>query len=230
MQHVVNACKSTGTKLIFLDNIYMISDASIPHIKEDSPMEPSSKKGKIRADVDRIVLDGIGTGKLQAIIARSADFYGNMPPLKSLLLDMVISRMAKGKSPQWMYTVDKKHSFTYIPDIAEALYLMSTRPDSFNRIWNLPTAKSMTLSELIDTTNRHLGTNMKPLVMNEFMMTLLRLFIPALQEMKELKYQMVQDYWLDSSAFESFFDFQPTSYDVGIGQVIRNISLANPAR
>lgn len=230
MQHVVNACMSTGTKLIFVDNIYMVSDASIAHIKEDSPMEPSSKKGKIRADVDRIILDGISTGKLQAIIARAADFYGNISPFKSLLLDMVISRMAKGKSPQWMYTVDKKHSFTYMPDIAEALYLMSIRSDSFNRIWNLPTAKAITLSELIDITNRHLSASMKPLVMNEFMMTLLRLFIPALGEMKELKYQMVQDYWLDSSAFESFFNFQPTSYHEGIGQVLKNISLADPAR
>jgi hypothetical protein len=49
-------------------------------------------------------------------------------------------------------------------------------------------------------------------------------------EMKELKYQMVQDYWLDSSAFESFFGFQPTSYDEGIGQVLQNISAPDPAR
>lgn len=230
MQQVVNACMQSGTKLIFIDNIYMVSDASIPHIKEESPMEPSSKKGKIRADVDRILLNGINTGKLQAIIARSADFYGHMPPFKSLLLDMVITRMAKGKSPQWFYTVDRKHSFTYTPDMAEALYLMSTRPDSFNRIWNLPTAKAMKMSELIDITNRHLGTDMKPMVMSELLMKLVRLFVPPLMEMKELKYQMVQDYWLDSSAFESFFGFQPTSYDKGIGQVLQNISTPDPAR
>jgi nucleoside-diphosphate-sugar epimerase len=223
MQSVVNACMATGTKLIFVDNIYMLSDASISHIKEDSPMQPSSKKGKIRADLDRIILNGISSGKLQAIIARSADFYGHMPPFKSLLLDLVITRMAKGKSPQWFYTVDKKHSFTYIPDIAESLYLMTTRPDSFNRVWNLPTAKPMKLIELIDITNRYLGTDRKPMVMNEWMMKLVRLFVPALKEMQELKYQMVQDYWLDSTAFETFFDVEPTSYDKGIGEILKKI-------
>jgi hypothetical protein len=71
---------------------------------------------------------------------------------------------------------------------------------------------------------------MKPMVMSELLMKLVRLFVPPLMEMKELKYQMVQDYWLDSSAFESFFNFQPTSYDEGIGQVLQNISAPDPAR
>jgi nucleoside-diphosphate-sugar epimerase len=223
IQNVVDACSASGTRLIFVDNIYMLSDNSMPHIQEDSPMNPSSKKGKIRADVDRILLKGIESGKLQAIIARAADFYGYMSPNKSLLLDMVISRMAKGKSPQWMYTVDQKHAFTYIPDITQALYLMSTRSDAFNRIWNLPTAKPVTVRELIDITNRHLGKDLKPQIMSEFFMSLLRLFIPPLKEMKELKYQMVQDYWLDSTAFENFFNYKPTSYDEGIGHTLREI-------
>jgi nucleoside-diphosphate-sugar epimerase len=223
MQNVVDACSATGTKLIFVDNIYMLADTSIPHMKEDSPMNPSSKKGRIRADVDGIILNAVGSGKLDAIIARSADFYGYMSPNKSLLLDLVISRMAKGKSPQWMYTVDRKHSFTFIPDIAQALYLMGSRTDAFNRIWNLPTAKPFSIRDLIDITNRHLGTDMKPRIMSEFLMSILRLLIPPLKEMKELKFQMIQDYWLDSTAFENFFNFKPTSYDDGIGQVLEQL-------
>jgi nucleoside-diphosphate-sugar epimerase len=224
MQNVVDACSAMGTKLIFMDNIYMLGDNSIPHMKEDSPLNPSSKKGKIRADVDRIVLKGIESGKLQAIIARSADFYGYMAANKSILLDLVIKRMAKGSSPQWMYTVDQKHSFTYIPDIAQALYLMASRSDAFNRIWNLPTAKPVTVRELIDITNRHLGKDMKPQILSEFFISILGLFIPALKEMKELKYQMVQDYWLDSTAFENFFNYKPTSYDEGIGQILKELA------
>lgn len=223
MQNVVDTCSALGTKLIFVDNIYMLSDTAIPHMKEDSPLNPSSKKGKIRADVDRIILNAIESGRLNAIIARSADFYGYMSPNKSLLLDLVITKMAKDSSPQWMYTIDQKHSFSYIPDIAQALFLMSSRSDAFNRIWNLPTAEPLTIRELIDITNRHLGTDLKPQILSEILMSILRLFIPPLKEMKELKYQMIQDYWLDSSAFENFFDYKPTSYDEGIGHILREI-------
>ncbi len=227
MQNVVNACIQTGTKLVFIDNIYMISDDSIPHITETSPMIPSSKKGKIRADVDNILLRAVNEGKLQGIIARSADFYGMMPARKSLLLDLVISRMVNGKNPQWFYTIEKKHSFTYMPDIAKALYLLGTNKEANNQVWNLPTAPALTLAEIIALLNNILSTSKKPQVMGEFMMTFLRLAVPAINEMKELKYQMLQEYWLDSSRFENFFNVKPTSMEQGMREVVARLRVKN---
>ena len=227
MKNVVDACIQTRTKLVFIDNIYMISDESIPHITETSPMEPSSKKGKIRADVDHILLNAVNEGKLDGIIARSADFYGVMPPKKSLLLDLVIAKMVAGSSPQWFYTVDKKHSFTYMPDIAKALYLLATDASAGNQVWNLPTAPAMTLAEIIALTNKILGSNKKPQVMGEFMMTLLRLAIPAVNEMKELKNQVIMDYWLDSSKFENHFNVKPASMEQGISDVVGKLRVGS---
>jgi nucleoside-diphosphate-sugar epimerase len=220
MHNVVNACIQTGTKLIFLDNIYMVSDNSIPHITEDASMNASSKKGKIRAEVDQILLNAVAEGKLQGIVARAADFYGFMSPNKSLPLDLILRRMANGKAPQWFYSVNYKHSFTYVPDIANAMYLMATTPQSFNQIWNLPSAPPITVKAFIDITNAQLGTHFKPAVLNEFIMTFIRLMVPPINEMKELKYQMVQDYWLDSSKFENFFNVKPTSYEQGIKETL----------
>jgi nucleoside-diphosphate-sugar epimerase len=223
MQHVVNACILSGTKLVFLDNIYMLSDDSMPHMTESSPMTPSSKKGKIRANVDRIMLEAMASGKLHGCIARSADFYGYTSANKSLLLDMVIRKMVHGKMPQWFYTIDKKHSFSYIPDIGEALHLLGTSDKPWNQVWNVPTAPAMTLTEIITLTNHLLHKHLKPQVMNEFMTSLLRLFIPPLAEMKELKYQMTQDYVLDSSKFEQAFSFTPTTMEEGLETVIDHI-------
>jgi nucleoside-diphosphate-sugar epimerase len=149
INNLVNACSQTRTKLIFVDNIYMLSDDSIPHMTEQSPLRASSKKGKVRVDVDNILLDAMNEGRLQGIIARAADFYGMMPANKSLLLDLVIKKMVAGKSPQWFYTIDKKHSFTYTPDIARALFLLATDQEAVNQVWNLPTAPALTLREII---------------------------------------------------------------------------------
>lgn len=223
MQHVVNACATSGTRLIFLDNIYMLSDASMPHMTELSPLDPSSRKGRVRADVDRIVLEGIGQGKLKACIARSADFYGYTTPNKSALLDLVIRRMIHGKSPQWLYTIDKKHSFSYIPDIAAALYLLAGSEKSWGEVWNVPTAPAMTVSGIIDLLNHLLHKKLKPQVMGNVMTSILSVFIPALAEMKELKYQMVQDYVLDSSKFEQAFAFRPTPMEEGLETTIDHV-------
>lgn len=223
MQHVVNACSKTGTRLIFLDNIYMLSDASMPHMTETSPMEPSSRKGKVRAAVDQVVLDGIKEGKLKACIVRSADFYGYTTPKKSVLLDLVIRKMVHGKSPQWLYTIDKKHSFSYMPDIAAALFLLSGSDKSWGQVWNVPTAPAMTLSGIIDLLNRLLHKKLNPQVMGKMMTSLLGMFIPALAEMKELRYQMLQDYVLDSSKFEQAFSFRPTSMEEGLETTIDHV-------
>jgi nucleoside-diphosphate-sugar epimerase len=223
MDHVVNACAKTGTKLIFLDNIYMLSDASTPHMTESSPLNPSSKKGAIRKQVDQILLDAMEGGRLNACIVRSADFYGYTSPQKSLLLDLVIRRMTHGKSPQWFYTIDQKHSFSYIPDVASALFMLAGSEKSWGQVWNVPTAPAMTLSTIIDMMNHLLHKKLKPQVLGNFMTSVLGLFIPALAEMKELKYQLVQDYVLDSSKFEQAFSFEPTSMEEGLETVIDHI-------
>ncbi len=51
VRNVIESCTRTGTKLVFLDNIYMLSDESMPHMTESSPMTPSSGKGKVRANI-----------------------------------------------------------------------------------------------------------------------------------------------------------------------------------
>jgi nucleoside-diphosphate-sugar epimerase len=223
MRNVIKTCSHSGARLVFLDNIYMLSDGSMPHMTEDSPMEPPSEKGKIRAEVDRIILDAVKAGSIQACIARAADFYGYMTPYKSLLLDLVIRKMAVGKKPQWFYTISKKHAFTYVPDLAKGLLLLGKDPAAMNQVWNMPTAPALTLDEIISTLNLELGTRLKPAVYSESVMKLVRLFIPALKEMKELKYQMVQDYVLDSSKFESHFSFTPKSMQEGLREVLRQI-------
>jgi nucleoside-diphosphate-sugar epimerase len=190
---------------------------------ESCSIQPSSQKGQVRAQVDHLLLEAASSGKIQACIARSADFYGYMQPYKSLLLDLVIRKMATGKKPQWFYTVEKKHSFSYVPDIGRALAMLGTSKESWNQVWNVPTAPAMTLKEIIGMINRIQGSALRPMVTNEFMTSILRLFIPALAEMKELKYQLVQDYVLHSAKFEQAFSFKPTSMEDGLRKILLQV-------
>lgn len=223
VKKVIDACAAQGTKLVFLDNIYMLSKETMSHMTESSATDPSSEKGKVRLAVDRLILEAMSSGRLQACIARSADFYGYMQPNKSLLLDLVIRKMVQGKKPQWMYTIDRKHSFSYTPDIGRALATLGQSPKSWGEIWNVPTAPAMTLSDIIRFLNQQLGHSLKAQVMGEGMLTLIRLFIPALAEMKELKYQLTSDYILDSSKFEQAFGIKPTPMEQGLTAVIQQI-------
>jgi nucleoside-diphosphate-sugar epimerase len=223
VRNVVESCAQTSTKLVFLDNIYMLSDGSMPHMTESSPMEPSSGKGRVRVEVDRIILEAASAGRISACIARSADFYGYIQPNKSMLLDLVLRKMALGKRPMWFYTVDRKHAFSYVPDIGRALALLGSSDTAWGKIWNVPTAPAKSLAEIIALVNEWQGTTLRPVVTGEFMTAILRLFIPPLAEMKELKYQLVQDYVLDSSVFEAAFPYTATPMETGLKQVLEQI-------
>jgi nucleoside-diphosphate-sugar epimerase len=75
ISNVIDACIRYNSKLVFFDNVYAIGGDNVNHITEDSPVSPCSKKGEIRAQVDRLILESIEKKGLNAIIARSARFF-----------------------------------------------------------------------------------------------------------------------------------------------------------
>ena len=75
MRNTIEACKRAGAKLIFFDNVYMYGKVSGP-MSEETPFDPCSRKGEIRATIASMLIDEWKSGALTAMIARSADFYG----------------------------------------------------------------------------------------------------------------------------------------------------------
>ena len=75
IKNVAEACINHKTKLVFFDNIYAIGGDNVKHITELSPISPSSIKGEVLAFVYRHILQNVDKVKLQAIIARSPDFF-----------------------------------------------------------------------------------------------------------------------------------------------------------
>ena len=51
MANVINACKQHGTKLVFFDNVYMYDPQHLSPMTEDTPINPSSNKGKVRRQI-----------------------------------------------------------------------------------------------------------------------------------------------------------------------------------
>ena len=79
MKAVIEACKRQNAKLVFFDNVYVYAKSAIPHMTEDSPIQPPSKKGLVRQQLHEMIMSEIDNHTLKALIARSADFYGRRP-------------------------------------------------------------------------------------------------------------------------------------------------------
>ncbi len=218
MQNTIEACRRTNAKLIFIDNVYMYGKVE-GAMTEMTPMQPSSEKGKVRAEVAALLLKAFESKILRGCIARAADFYG--PDCdKSGLNTTVFERFAAKKSAQWLGKADKKHSFTFVPDMAKAVAILGTddRADQ-SLVWHLPTAApALTGLEIMEKAGKSFNVPTKFSAVGDFMLSILGIFIPIMRELKEMSYQTNFDYVFNSDKFESVFGFKPTSYGDGIQQ------------
>ena len=221
MQSVADACMRHNCKLVFFDNIYALSPDQLNPITEASAVKPVSKKGLVRAQVDRIVLDGIKKGQLQAIIARAPDFFGPVKKENSLLMNLVYDNLAKGKAAQWFCNADVPHSMGYTPDLAKGTAILGNSPEAYQQIWNLPVDKvAPNGREWAGLFAKEMQVKAKITVLPKWMVTLLGIFVPVLREMPEMMYQNDRSYVFDSSKFCTAFNYTPTGNAEAVKQTI----------
>ena len=216
MSNTIEACKRVNAKLIFFDNVYMYGKVIGP-MTEESPFNPCSKKGEIRAQIATTLLDQIKAGNLKAMIARSADFYG--PSARTSVANMLVfNKFADGAAASWLVDDAVPHSFTYTPDAAKSMALLATSKFAWNQTWHLPTASNPpTGKEFIHMAAREFGVKANYRVLGRRLIKFAGWFDSDVRESYEMLYQNGAPYLFDSTKFEKAFDCNPTSYVEGIG-------------
>jgi nucleoside-diphosphate-sugar epimerase len=222
MKNVIDACKKNKSKFVFFDNVYSYGKVN-GWMTEESQTKPDSEKGKVRAELNEMVMNEVKQGNLKAIIAKAADFYGPETPL-SFVNIMVFDNFKKGKKAQWFIDVNKKHSFTYTPDAGKGTAILGNTESAYNQIWHLPTNKEvLTGKEFIEFTAKAMGVKPEYTVVKKWMVQMLGLFNKVVKESIEMLYQNDSDYLFDSTKFEKAFNFKPINYEEGIIKTAESI-------
>lgn len=221
MRNAIAACRASGCKLVFFDNIYMYDRDRLAPMDESTPVRPSSRKGKVRAGVAQIFMDAVHKGDIQGLIARSADFYGPGKQKGSVLTQVVFERLAAGKAAQWLLSADCIHSFTFSPDAARGTAMLGNTADAYGGVWHLPTAPNPpTGRQWIEAIAKELGAKPRVQLVSNWLMSVMGLVFPPLRELKEMAYQYDRDYDFVSDKFNRRFAYTPTSYEQGIRAVV----------
>ena len=224
VQNVIEACLDHNSKLVFFDTVYAIGGDNVNHITENSLISPTSKKGEIRAEVDRLILESIAKNNLQAIIARAPDFFGGTSRQNSIIMNLVYDNLLKGKKAQWFCNSKVVHSMGYVPDLAKGTALLGNTPEAFNQIWNLPTdTQKITGEDWINLFATTMERKNKYMVLPNWLVRSLGLFVPIMSELAEMNYQYDRDYYFDSTKFNDYFNFKPTPTSVAVKQAIEQI-------
>jgi nucleoside-diphosphate-sugar epimerase len=183
---------------------------------EETPYAPCSKKGQIRAGIATTLMNEVKAGNLNAMIARSADFYG--PKTQNGVPNvLVFEPLAKGSKASWLVNTGAPHSLTFTPDAARGLALLADRDSAWNQVWHLPTAPAPpTGKEFIEMAAKEFGVAPKYRVLSRPMLRVAGWFNPLVRESYEMLYQSDSPYPFDSTKFAKEFGFAGTPYPEGI--------------
>ena len=223
IRQVVDCCIRHNVKLVFFDNVYAIGGDNVKHITESSPLSPSSKKGEVRAAVDKHILESVERGRLDAIIARAPDFFGPIKD-KSILMNLLYDNLVKGKQAQWFCNADVIHTIGYTPDLAKGTALLGNTPEAFNQVWNLPVDSNALSGRawaklFADTMQAKADVQVLP----AWGMKALGLFVPFMHEMYEMRYQYDRVYYFDAGKFVNKFGYTPTTNATAVQQTVESL-------
>lgn len=223
MTSVINGCKKHRSRLVFFDNAYSYDPRYLSNLTEETPLNPPSKKGKVRMQIAQQLLQETENGNLTAMIVRAADFYG--PKVNtSIMMETVYKRLKAGKKPMWMGNAKCIHSMTFTPDAAKATALLGNKPDAFQQVWHLPTSTEKISGKawiglFANAMHKEPAFSATP----GWIIKTIGLLNPFFKELGEMMYQFENDYYFNSDKFRQHFpDFKITEAKEGVEAVVNS--------
>jgi nucleoside-diphosphate-sugar epimerase len=211
---VLRAASTAHARLIALDNLYMYGRPAGP-IRPDSPIQPCSRKGRLRAQLAEERLRAHERGELRVAIARASDFYG-VGVTNALFGDHFFKRVLAGKSAQVFGDPDLPHAYSYGPDVAETLIRLGADERAAGKVWLVPTAPAESTRALVDRFGAALGRPIEVSVVPAFLLRIAGLFNGVMRESIEMLYQWEIPYALDDTETRQVFGLHPASPDTGV--------------
>ena len=135
---VLAAARAQGARLVVLDTLYPYGEADGEAITEQTPWAATSRKGLLRAELDRRYLEAHDCGDVRVVLGRSADLFGP-GAINSTLGGTFFPGALTGTPALSLGDLTLPHSYTYIRDVARGLATLGTDDRGDGRVWHLPT-------------------------------------------------------------------------------------------
>jgi nucleoside-diphosphate-sugar epimerase len=213
---------TSSTKLVVVDNFYMLGATSGTPMTEDMPHNARTRKGRTRSEMSRAALAAHQDGKVDVAIGRGSDFFG---PWGLLMATTMGSRqlypLLQGKTVQMIGRTDIPHTHTYLKDFGKALVVLGERAEANGQVWNVPNDQpQITQNEMIRMFAEEAGVDPKIRRVNKGMIRLAGLFSPPARELVEMMYEFEQPFIVDSSKFEHTFGMKATPIREAIRETV----------
>jgi nucleoside-diphosphate-sugar epimerase len=110
----ISAAKSEGARIVLPGNLYNFGHDARQPLHEDTPQQPSTQKGRIRVEMEEMLLDA------RSLVIRAGDFFGPYAP-GSWFSNVVVEPGRALRAIVDPGSDGVGHTWAYLPDLAEAI-------------------------------------------------------------------------------------------------------------
>ncbi|RDS79386.1 NAD-dependent epimerase/dehydratase family protein [Dyella monticola] len=132
LDNTIEAGKATGARIVLPGTIYNFGPDAFPLLREDSPQHPRTRKGEIRAEMERRLAAATHAG-VRSLVLRCGDFFGPHAGNNWFSQGM----LSTGKPVTTLrYPADyaHQHAWAYLPDVAETMVRLLERDDALQDV------------------------------------------------------------------------------------------------
>ncbi len=216
---ILAAAREVGARLIFPGNVYGYGPFQTLPATEDHPLAATSRKGRLRNQIERQLLAEHRARAVPVVIPRFPDFYG--PNVTNRLMAPIFTAALARKRAMWMGNLDVPHDLIYIHDAARACVELAARDQAYGQTWHVPGAGALTGRMFIEMVCAATHTLPRMGAYRNRFLRIAGLFSPAAREMVELMYEFEQPLLLDGRKFAAAFpEFTFTPHQEAVGRTV----------
>lgn len=189
----IEAARATGARILLPGTIYNYGPDAFPLLREDSPQNPLTRKGKIRVEMERRLRRAADSG-VRSLIVRAGDFFGPQAGNNWFSQGLIKPGQAV-KSIAYPGRPDIGHAWAYLPDLATTMTQLIERESQLGTFetfhfaghWD---ADGKQMTRAIRTAARA-GNRPEDIPVRTFpwpAITLLSPFVTLFREMREMRY------------------------------------------
>ncbi len=206
----IGAARKNGARILLPGTVYNYGPDAFPLIGEDAPQKPHTRKGAIRAKMERRLRTAAEAGEIRALVVRAGDYFGPGAANSWFSQGMV----KPGRRPDRILNPGAKgigHQWAYLPDVAETMVqLIESQELAPFEAFHMEGHWDATGRQMADAISRALGEPRVGIASLPWpLLRLAALFAQTPRELLEMRYLWSQPVRLDNHRLLSRIGSEP---------------------